>query len=99
MPASHTGQVANSGDKLTEENQVCEQNNNNATTLRADNLQRNLEIDAYHKLAFVLFATGTMTPQKESLLKELREKWHIAEASWNVKNERNSENKKHLHAV
>lgn len=51
--------------------------------------QRSLEIDAYHSVAFAFFATGGgMTVKKESLLKELRERWQIPEASWNLKNKR-----------
>ena len=51
--------------------------------------RRTLEIEAYHSVAFAFFATGNgMTDRKESLLKELREKWQIPDSSWNAKRKR-----------
>lgn len=67
-------------------NQAVEQKNQ---TMDEDINQRNLQLDAYHSVAFAFFATGGgMTVKKESMLRELRERWQIPEASWNVKNKR-----------
>ena len=41
--------------------------------------QKALERDAYHKVAFAFFAGTKMSPEKERILAELRNKWGICE--------------------